>query len=389
SGDAEDLASGGREGPAREPAVEASDSTSTSNDAAEIAKHSLAVFADQDFPELGKMTVLPPETEKNDRQPSIRVVRTGNQKQRREEKRQQDRVGASGTLESSIFTLEELKLPRHERYNGLMRKHEKELIAKIQISQLVSDDPFVDDFYFQMRSLAKKNEDGETATPLGNKPSNKKKGAKWQISAGQLVQGKTGAAISNQMQQQMKRLIESRRAQKPREGTLALEGALGKIAVKSNRAPKQAIQVAPSPSVKDQPTTNTLSSLADLRCAESIFDAVLKLEGLDRKKIPEDEELLEEHRVEVEQAKIELWRALAPSDQVPLATPHPLACALNHIKGLRAVNRGLARLTSKQNLGFFSVVFNRLECLNVCNYTLGKENDKVCATRLSCRWKSL
>lgn len=106
-----------------------------------------------------------------------------------------------------------------------MRKHEKELIAKIQISQLVTDDPLADDFYFQMKSLKKKEQemqDGATpsaSTPLGGSGGkSKKKGAKWQISAGQLVQGKTGAALSNQMQQQMKRLIESRRALKPREG---------------------------------------------------------------------------------------------------------------------------------------------------------------------------
>jgi DNA topoisomerase 2-associated protein PAT1 len=107
-----------------------------------------------------------------------------------------------------------------------MLKFEKELIAKIQISQLVSDDPFVDDFYFQMWSLNKKKaeEDGANGTGEPGKEQKKgrgKKGQKWQLSAGQLVNGGkgSGAVISNQMQQQMKRLIESRRAQKPREGT--------------------------------------------------------------------------------------------------------------------------------------------------------------------------
>lgn len=102
-----------------------------------------------------------------------------------------------------------------------MRKHEKELIAKIQISQLVTDDPFVDDFYFQMKALAKKKmEDNPEKKP---KKKNKKSG-KWQESVGQLVDGTkgSGAVISNQMQQQMKRLIESRRALKPREGTCNL-----------------------------------------------------------------------------------------------------------------------------------------------------------------------
>lgn len=108
----------------------------------------------------------------------------------------------------------------------MMRKHEKELIAKIQIAQLVSDDPFVDDFYFQMYTI-KKNEEEKLQPNLIASSSKKKKtkdqrekGEKWQVSAGQLINGakNSGAVISNQMQQQMKRLIEARRVNKPREG---------------------------------------------------------------------------------------------------------------------------------------------------------------------------
>jgi hypothetical protein len=81
--------------------------------------------------------------------------------------------------------------------------------------------------------------------------------------------------------------------------------------------------------------------------------------------------------VEKEQARIDLWRTLAPSDVIPLTTPHPLPCSLNHIKGLRAASRGLTLLDTVQCMGFFSIIFNRLECINVCNYTLGKETEKV------------
>jgi hypothetical protein len=75
---------------------------------------------------------------------------------------------------------------------------------------------------------------------------------------------------------------------------VVLEGALGKIAMKSNRAPKQAIQVAPGPAPKDQLISNTLSSLADLKCAEGIFHAILHIEALNRKKEPSNDELKEE-----------------------------------------------------------------------------------------------
>ena len=72
---------------------------------------------------------------------------------------------------------------------------------------------------------------------------------------------------------------------------MSLEGALGKIAVKSNRAPKLALEVPP-PSL-NQLSSNTLLSLADLKCAENIFDAVLALEEFNRKKVPEKGEAKE------------------------------------------------------------------------------------------------
>ena len=80
---------------------------------------------------------------------------------------------------------------------------------------------------------------------------------------------------------------------------------------------------------------------------------------------------------EKQNAVNELWRCMAPSDSIPLSTPHPLVCAMNRSKGLYAASRGLALLDTKQCLGFFSIMFTRLECLNVCNYKLGDESEKV------------
>lgn len=73
---------------------------------------------------------------------------------------------------------------------------------------------------------------------------------------------------------------------------IVLEGlGLGSISVKSKRAPKQAIQVTPS---VDQISTNTLSSLADLKVSELIYDAIIKVDDIERKKEPMDEEEKEE-----------------------------------------------------------------------------------------------
>lgn len=170
----------------------------------------------------------------------------------------------------------------------------------------------------------------------------------------------------------------------------SLEGALGKIAPKSTRAPKQAIQVAPTVKTSsEQSSSNVLLSLADFKVAEAIFDAVLRFEDFDRKVVPKGDDAkalyVDLHlfayffhrEAEKENARLEIWRLLAPGDEIPLSTPHPLCCSLNHTKGLIAANRALSHLDTKQSLGFFSIFFNRLECLNVCNYKLGSETEKV------------
>lgn len=91
-----------------------------------------------------------------------------------------------------------------------MMRHERELIAKLQISQLVTDKPFVDDYYFQMYKRTKENID----------PVLKLKGRqsrKWKFSAHQLLGGKE--MVPNDRQNELRRLIESRRTNPRRAST--------------------------------------------------------------------------------------------------------------------------------------------------------------------------
>jgi len=82
-----------------------------------------------------------------------------------------------------------------------MTRKEKELIAKIQLSQLITDDPYSDDFYYQMFTEKKNNEkQGESKL-------------NWQQTY-LMKQGK-GGNLSSQMQQQVQHLIDGRK-QKPK-----------------------------------------------------------------------------------------------------------------------------------------------------------------------------
>ena len=100
-----------------------------------------------------------------------------------------------------------------------MTQYEKEMIAKIQIFQLVTDQPYRDDFYYQVyTSLRKANVVAPLASTTadgdgsGGSLTAIKSDLNWQQAM--LVQqdsGTKGNTVSNQMQQQMQKLIEGRK----------------------------------------------------------------------------------------------------------------------------------------------------------------------------------
>ena len=114
-------------------------------------------------------------------------------------------------------------------------KWEKELIAKIQISQLVPEDPFKEDFYYQIYTTLVNNSTTPASTPAGGLPP--------ALEGESLLRDRRGGrqnrrSVTNRMQQQMQRLIEKRK-QKTKGSSLTLEGALGKIALTSAKNPRQ------------------------------------------------------------------------------------------------------------------------------------------------------
>lgn len=171
------------------------------------------------------------------------------------------------------------------QYNGLMMQWEKELIAKIQISQLVSDDPYKDDFYYQIYNslLASPVAGVVNETPKAEKSGKKNK--------------KSSISVANRMQQQMQRLIDKRK-QKKEEKThgnffkflclVALEGALGKISIGSSKNPKKLLEITLPPVNLEVSTEFNVSKASILKSIESVYDNVLELENLKRKGPGED-----------------------------------------------------------------------------------------------------
>ncbi|KAJ3163867.1 hypothetical protein HDU88_006206 [Geranomyces variabilis] len=275
---------------------------------------------------------------------------------------------------------------REEKYKGTMTQYEKELIAKIQISQLVTDNPYRDDFYYIVyTSLIAANE--QAADEPGKAP----KGLNWQQS---LLMDQTrgnGPNVTNRMQQQMQRLIEGRKA-KPKGNSLSLEGALGKISLSSVRNPRQLLQVkgptspkdGKAPSAHDSPLLTTKQLF---RRIENVYSKVLELEIMKRAGPPatraenndddaadadnledrdEAKDSEQEWNARFEEHRANMWKELGVSEQVPLNYPHPFTALLAFGKGKKVIPRVFRFLTRDQSLALISMLLSRLETLDVC-----------------------
>jgi len=259
---------------------------------------------------------------------------------------------------------------KEDEYSGLMTRKEKELIARIQISQLITDDPYSDDFYYQMFT-EKKNNDKQGESKLN-----------WQQTY-LMKQGK-GGNLSSQMQQQVQHLIDGRK-QKPKNNQFSLEGALGKIALNSVRNPKQLLQVNKDKDASKKTLSNTsqpqqttrLSHYRTLASIENVYTYILKLEQKERQKNLnreqnsdnelDNEEETEEEKHEREELINKIWNELKIKDEIPLDKPHPFVQFLSYSKGKKVIPRVLHFLSKEQSLAFLNLLLLRLNKLDVCS----------------------
>ncbi|KAK9763836.1 DNA topoisomerase 2-associated protein pat1 [Basidiobolus ranarum] len=254
------------------------------------------------------------------------------------------------------------KLMRISRYNNLMTQSDKDYISRIQISQLVTDDPYADDFYYQMYNVFNKKVDADLSSPANEKNQ---------------LGGRRGLT---RMQQQIKRVVDEAK-RRPRSTQFSLEGALGKIALKSVKNPKQILQVSskqneetggssPIPEAKSAP--NSLSDRKmTLRVIENVYNKTLELEQLMRQKqkdprIRQDQESLEKWVQACEEIISEIWVELGSNNPISPDYPHPFIKFLNISKGKKLIPRILRHAVPEKGLSMVTTLIANFESLNVC-----------------------
>ncbi|KAF8227514.1 hypothetical protein L208DRAFT_1441151 [Tricholoma matsutake] len=287
-----------------------------------------------------------------------------------------------------------LKIAHMARYNDLMTQSDKDFITRIQVSQLVTQDPYADDFYAQVygaiqrsrmgiqsqdERVLKFTSGGGVGLGLAQKGGNRRPNAMLR------------------MEQQVERIVSNARKREQEKGLHSLhslQGALGKTSGRSYKAaPRQLLQVdaanhSSSPMMspahahisKDSIQNanegaakeaaklgrEALGTVGDtdnlvrrepltrrqiLVALENLYDVLFKTEGIKRNEITSDEgeEQAKEWKREYDKAVDELWDGLKVMVPLETSNPHPFISLLIPSKGKKILPR-LTRHLSHQRM---------------------------------------
>ncbi|KAJ3859009.1 topoisomerase II-associated protein PAT1 [Lentinula novae-zelandiae] len=284
------------------------------------------------------------------------------------------------------------KIAHMSRYNDLMTQSDKDFITRIQVSQLVSQDPYADDFYAQVYGAIVRSRMGLSA----DDERVLKFGASGGVALGAPTKGGNRRPNAMQrMQQQVERIVSNARKREEEKGLHSLhslQGALGKTSGRSYKAaPRQLLQVDSNSAPSSSPTLshaqphahiskadsiskssseaaanaarigretldNIFCSLFDqgetlvrmepltqreiLVTLENMYDLVLSVEQLRRDQPhPEDGEEVLEQSQDFDKLVDQMWTQLKVMLPLATSTPHPFISLLSAAKGKKILPR--------------------------------------------------
>ncbi|KAJ7623338.1 topoisomerase II-associated protein PAT1 [Roridomyces roridus] len=261
------------------------------------------------------------------------------------------------------------KIAHMSRYNDLMTQSDKDFITRIQVSQLVTPDPYADDFYAQVYGAILRSRMG------------------LQTQDERVIKFGTGGGVGlgpnamQRMEQQVERIVSNARRREEEKGLHSLhslQGALGKTSGRSYKAaPRQLLQV-------DDPSTNEgaakeaaklshetlgfaqtsnvvrkdpLTRREVLTILEGLYDVVLKVEQLRRDQPnSEDDEATREWQTEFDDMVEQLWDGLRVLVPLETSNPHPFVSLMAPSKGKKLLPRLTRHIGSSRMLTLITLL---------------------------------
>ncbi|GAA5991415.1 hypothetical protein JCM10908_003303 [Rhodotorula pacifica] len=183
-----------------------------------------------------------------------------------------------------------MKIASMAKHNNLMSNSDKDFITRIQVSQLLTDDPYADDFYFHIMAAIKASR--QTAILAATGGPGPQLGPQQNLaSAGPAANRRPNRRDNamNRMAQNVQRLVDIAKKRNMHESnTLSLDGALGKIATRTRSAPRPLLQVRPAAAAvpasigeeNGAPSTSGTAESRDLKRGVSTGQSLLTGAGL-------------------------------------------------------------------------------------------------------------
>ncbi|KAG5440466.1 hypothetical protein PCK2_000494 [Pneumocystis canis] len=171
------------------------------------------------------------------------------------------------------------------QYDGLMTASDKNFINRIQLSQLISNDPYSDDFYYYMYHSSTNKDIKRKTSDKTNTPD--------QVQIKQTSSNFKNKHNENpviKIQQQIQNIVTIGKI-KPKVTQLSLEGTLGKISFSTVRTPRQILSVKKSLDNNAEHNSNIKTYRMNvernrkfyLYSIEKVYDDLLELEEIYRK----------------------------------------------------------------------------------------------------------
>lgn len=262
------------------------------------------------------------------------------------------------------------KVARIMNYSGIMNPKDKDFVTRFQLSQIVTDDPYNEDFYAQVFKVIHPK---ANANPLQQQADQNNSIAQAYLDqSGHRLGGryKRADVALQRMQQQIQKAVTVAK-ERPKLTQYAREGALGKISFGSGKKPRQQLEILSKAAQREKSEAEGGVKLAtaDLRKSYSRKDIMSIIENV----INNIMTIESASRITPGVDTADLWESLHILDHPSTSgdeesTINPFIQALNYNKMLKILPRLFKFLSREQVLTISTLIMSNLENLLVIKH---------------------
>ncbi|KAI5955321.1 PAT1 [Candida jiufengensis] len=257
------------------------------------------------------------------------------------------------------------KVSRIMKYSGIMNPKDKDFVTRFQLSQIVTEDPYNEDFYAQVYKVIHPKTINGVQQQAPAQQSNSIAQAYLDHSGHRLGGRYKRADVALQrMQQQVQKAVHVAK-ERPKLTQYAKEGALGKISFGSGKKPRQQLEIISKAAEREKNDTKVESKKEDTR-KYSRNDIFGILENI----ISELMNVESESRTASSVDTAKLWDSMKVLEQASTSGDeesevNPFIQCLNYNKMLKILIRLFKFLNREQILTISALIMSNLENLSV------------------------